>query len=563
MPLAWETLDSEFAQLEDGHGRTIARARDRLVDIPAGAERDTWALAVESSAWFWQGGLAQPCPPDFAAGLPTGSPSMQRAAHRICSVMEWASIIDLDSAGLVRWIAVHRNVCDLAEGTLAGIAVRMALCWKEVLDGGQPVQAADAVRGEAKRAGLSARVVEATALGALALLGGDDTTRALALARRAALMARTEGLPQQEFLASLVLARVRRHAGQSFLAVRILSVLNASMTWRWRGWAAWELLLAGGTGDALPDDGLDESRTTRAAVVLRSTLGAALRGDTSGFGSGSAMLAERVRDCPLLRFEAEAIVIALDAGRPPSAALQSWCQGETSDCPAVLRGLAIVDPNRRPDVAGRAYVVAQPGSPGRRVLALGGALFEREHPTAARLLSTGEAADSGQSGERAHNGHEERTLAAVAALVLAGPSGQTLSDFFLRVYGFSFVTALHEGTLRMLLHRLRKAVAGIGEVRRDNDRVALDLVVPVVVADPRGAQPPETRIVSYLASTGAVSTESAADHLGLPLRTARAILSRLVAAGVCDVVRDGRRVKYKIDDTVVTHFTPITSLDAL
>ncbi len=67
-------------------------------------------------------------------------------------------------------------------------------------------------------------------------------------------------------------------------------------------------------------------------------------------------------------------------------------------------------------------------------------------------------------------------------------------------------------------------------------------------------------MIGYLAFTGAVSTDDAALRLDLPVRTARSMLGRLVEAGICRAVRDGRHVTYAVDDTIFTQLTPITGL---
>ena len=65
-----------------------------------------------------------------------------------------------------------------------------------------------------------ARVIEATALRAMAALSLGNLPEAVAFARRASRMARTEALPPSELLANLVLGRVRRRSGKPHLAAR-------------------------------------------------------------------------------------------------------------------------------------------------------------------------------------------------------------------------------------------------------------------------------------------------------------------------------------------------------
>jgi hypothetical protein len=398
-------------------------------------------------------------------------------------------------------------------------------------------------------------VIEATAIGALALARTGDLPRALVLARRAALMARSEGRPQQEFLTAVVLARVRRHAGRPHLAVRVLTALAGSATIRWRGWVAWELLLAQGeTAGVVGAAG----RAGDAAAALGGALAAAQHGDRAAFGAHADTVLRTLAGCALLRDEAEVALAALDHARPAPAVLLGWCRGDTAPFPSPLHGLGTIDPTRPAGATSRALAVAPAGVAGRRVLPIGVGLFAGEFPRAARLPAAGAPAAGEGGGE---DEGQDRTLAGIAALALAGPDGLTTGEFFARVYGFPLVAERHDGALRVLLHRMRKAVGDAGEIDSDAGQMALRANVPLVVPDPRCAEPAEARVVAYLAFTGAASTELAAERLHLPVRTTRAILQKLVAAGVCRAVREGRRVRYEVDDSIITRLTPITGLD--
>jgi hypothetical protein len=94
-------------------------------------------------------------------------------------------------------------------------------------------------------------VVDAASLRALSM--SDDATailESLDQARRASRMARTEALPESEYLANIVLARMRRLAGFPYLAAHILTAVRRYASAPWHPWIAWELLLAGGLAGA-------------------------------------------------------------------------------------------------------------------------------------------------------------------------------------------------------------------------------------------------------------------------------------------------------------------------
>ncbi|HXU61546.1 MAG TPA: hypothetical protein VN962_07600, partial [Polyangia bacterium] len=123
----------------------------------------------------------------------------------------------------------------------------------------------------------AAAVVQICALRALFAIEAGDHAAGLALARRGSLMARTEAIPSAEWLANLALARARRYARQTHLAVRILEALDRVTAATWRPWLDWERLLAGGT--------IAEDQVTAggAAAALQKLLATARAGDRGAF----------------------------------------------------------------------------------------------------------------------------------------------------------------------------------------------------------------------------------------------------------------------------------------
>lgn len=135
---------------------------------------------------------------------------------------------------------------------LAQTSVSLALVdaikhrWIAVFDGAPW----DDVPSEVVRAGGAidpGLVVELHALRALHELTQGRVREALSTARRASRMAASESILQAEYLANLVLARTRRHAGMAHFAIRVLSALDAVVPPIWKPWVALESALAGAT----------------------------------------------------------------------------------------------------------------------------------------------------------------------------------------------------------------------------------------------------------------------------------------------------------------------------
>ena len=130
-------------------------------------------------------------------------------------------------------------------------------------------------------------------------------------------------------------------------------------------------------------------------------------------------------------------------------------------------------------------------------------------------------------------------------------------EFFHSTYGFEFVHNIHGGPLDVLVHRMRKAITLYGDIDRDDDRITLRLRSEVAIPDPRCCTPIDTRLVRLLSQMGPLSTDAAASELGLPVRTARALLRQFVADGLCRELREGRSVRYQIEDTTFNEPTPV------
>jgi hypothetical protein len=337
-------------------------------------------------------------------------------------------------------------------------------------------------------------------------------------------MARTESLLAEEFLANIVLARVRRQSGRGHLALRILTQLGRVVPRTWRALLDWELVMAGRHPDAPIGPAAD-------AVTLRT---AARAGDRNGLEAATRLLGTRFESCAPFRTEVDAWIEALDPdrskrGRSSSVSSLSssgparWIAGEGGGTP-----LGIADPEEAGGAA--AYVLVRPGVPARRVLRGGVALAAgAEEPVAER---------------------DRRVCSTLAELALAGAPGLGGDELFARIYGFAYTTAKHEDALRTLVHRARAALGETGAIVREGDRLRLVPSRPMVVADPRCVRPAEHRVLTLLASAGgALGARDIAAELRVPLRTVQLALKQLVDDGELRTEREGRNVAYVVEDT--------------
>ena len=386
----------------------------------------------------------------------------------------------------------------------------------------EALREAAAARALAITASSPAVVCDATSIRALATATSGDLEGATELARRASMMSRTEALPEQETLANLVLARVRRLTGRPFLATRILGALARFSSSAWRPWIDWEHTMAGGArADALlPDDD--------AAGSIARALEAARLGNRSGFAQSMDRGFARMRGLAghVADLDAARIALDLDADAGP---LARWRQGLDDEVPRGLLGLTTsADPGDAP-----VFVLARPGAPGARLLGPG-----------APLLEAAGAARLPQMQRR-----QGRTDTALAVLALAGEQGLSEDELFRAAYGFAFSHNVHGGVLDVLLHRARAHVGAAGEITRGRGVLALAVRTPLLLVDPRCAPHDDDRVLQLVARCGRMSAKDTSQQLGLPLRSAQAALEALVATGACTRERNGRAIEYRVDDT--------------
>ncbi|HJL14213.1 MAG TPA: hypothetical protein RMH99_01085 [Sandaracinaceae bacterium LLY-WYZ-13_1] len=430
-------------------------------------------------------------------------------AFEHCLVAAW---VDFDRASLEKWAALGRRV----EPRVAPVERRVTLA--EALlayfEGGPDEAASRGSELAESAAGANdeTMVLLAACVRALAALGRRETDRATELARRASRMARTEGLLPEEYVANLVLARARRHAGRPHLAVRITTALALVVPPSFHRWVAWEACLA---GEPLRRDG------ELAALVDEASAGARERLDAR-----RSALEDRVATCAPMRAELAALVGMLDPRCAATEPVAPWRRGASSEAPLGIRVPA--DPTRA-----AAFVFGrEDGEPGPRLAQAGLGLLPP-----VRSFERG-----GQQKHRVHT--------ALAALASRGGAGMTAEALFEAVYGFAPVPVKHDGVFRVLLHRTRKSLGDAGTIDGGDGRLTLRLRIPIVVADSRYRRPLSEHVLSLVgAGRRGMTAREIARHLELPLRSVQTVLGELVDDGACLAERDGRRVTYVVEDT--------------
>lgn len=389
----------------------------------------------------------------------------------------------------------------------------------------------------AKRAQLAGLAIDAQCAMALAAMIAGDLTQATAISRRASRMARTEGLPQQQYWSNLLLARVRRLNGVPHLATHILNALMVIAPSAYQPWIRWERLLAGTiVGDGPPP----QQPVDRACVALGRVLDAAMKGESDVLVH-SVELLQRVASMPLVRDEAHDLCVGIDpfgSLKAVSDAMRAWLRGESALPPHGLYGVEDiateeVDADRR-DVG---YIFAGPDHRARRVLGF------------AKAPGSADLHDDKRTDRR-----RIRIETGIAVLALAaGPIADSV--FFRQVYGFDHNPIVHSAVLDALVSRMRKALAGVATLERVDSALSLTFVCPARLPDPRCAQPLEDRVLRVLVRAQDGTAKDAAMRLGLPLRTIQEALKELIDGGACAKRRDGRKIAYVIEDTT---FAPPT-----
>jgi hypothetical protein len=445
------------------------------------------------------------------------------------------SSIALDLGAAEAALAIARSAIEAGSGSSTALhletELRSGLCG--VLAGTADEAQVAALRTHAQTAaaeGHAGRVVELHAVRALALLAAGDLDEGLALARRASRMSRTEGLPQPEYLAHLVLARARRQSNRPYFALRILRALVSVVGGAWRPWLAWEWQLAGGERS-----GVDPSAPGAGpfARSLDAALCAAHDVNAAAFRREIAALATLLAPRSPLRSDVEIVRGALDPHLDRTAlhdAIAPWRTGASGSAPAGITALVPFEQSAR----GTALVIARPGAAAERLLAPGAAMWEAENGPAIAI-----ADELGGS----------RTQLLLGELLFAGDAGIAEDELFRSAYGFAFRREMHARILNVALHRVRATLGSAGTLERTESRARVVVHTPIKVIDPRCAPGLEERMLRFLAQRPTTSARAAATDLGVPLRSAQQVLEALVEDGACVRDRNGRQIDYRIEDT--------------
>ena len=390
---------------------------------------------------------------------------------------------------------------------------------------------------QARQRGDAATLCDVTSLRAFASLSCGDLEQALELARRASCMSRTEALLPQECLANLVLARVRRQAGQAHLAIRILAAVKLFAPASMGPWLDWELNLAWGVGNL--------GSVAAPSGRLATSFEAARLGDRHRWQSSVEQLLGTVQGYPPLIGDVRAVAAAVDPLWPEAecpSALRAWRRGETHAIPLGLYALSgcAVTPAR---------VVGWPKGRGTRFLEVGVALCGHE---------------AQYSTIPATRGSRNRPDSLLASLLLAGAEGSSDEELFLATYGFPFKRSSHQGALDVLVNRARRRLEGIAEVERVPGGYRILCSHPVVVPDPRTTAHDSERILRFIAQEGRVDSAAISEALGLSLRKVQRELGTLAQNGVCQRERAGpRRFEYRVEDSIFCEPTKVQAESSL
>ena len=456
-------------------------------------------------------------------------PHLERARH---AILAW------DSGGLDRIVATLGDDTAGWAGWARAWASLLRGEWTDAHDRAATLETDASARKDA------ALVIESAALRALAAAYAGETPRALVTARRASRMARTEAIPEQEYVAHLALAHVRRLTGHPHLATRILGALAQAAPPPFYGWLRWELVMAGAleTAQRLAES-MPSVRTSsaEAAAALEEIVGAAESCDVRRWDAARAVLDRHARS-PMIAADAGAVLDACDLERTPrDTDVIAWCAGATAEGPSRLHGILTRRGSAPPDDSAIAYVIAHPHGERRRIPRL---VWSFSRTDGVVVLAQG----------RRKQGRVE-TL--VSALALAGDGGLDETDCFAEVYEFVYEPEVHKNIFHVLVHRAREWLGDAGTVEVGGGRISLRLERPVLVPDPRCTKPMQDRLLRAVAENRGATAKDIARAIGVSLRVAQAALQELSADGACLAQREGKQVRYVVEDTTFSEPTQL------
>lgn len=408
-----------------------------------------------------------------------------------------AHFVDGDHLAVGEWVAFLRSIASDEAEHLA----RLGSAWSALLldEGNVSLNATIEFARAQKRPALRVEALCAATL----LVVREDASQATDMARKAVRIARTEEMIQQEYLANVVLARCRRREGRPYLAARILTELRRVSCGRWRSWIEWENQLA---------DPFAVTEVAR-AMPLRSVRDGCLQGRREMLSASLAMAR-----CPADRSEVDRLQRGLDPVReafPVELAFQGW------------------QTDREPDEPYGRWILVDPVAGSREISALSLALSDQQGYARCPILGSGQV------------------RAAQVLAVLASRPGEAIPtpEVFQSVYGFAYVAEKHSTVFRSALKRVRDQLGELGVVDRPSaGTVRLLAAQRLSVPDPQSILTLEERILRILSRTPASSAEIAR-LLHVSKRQVQKSLPELIAQGCCSVEKDGRAVRYNVEDT--------------
>ncbi|MEL6544730.1 MAG: hypothetical protein AAFQ82_08895, partial [Myxococcota bacterium] len=442
------------------------------------------------------------------------------------SVIHWnvrAACICFDPDSAHRW-AVFNTIAGAESGRAHCSAVLCSI-WVELATRGPSLDLIAPLRdteSEARSFGCVDLVVESIALQAWCALE-FDVDEATGHARRAARLARTEKHPQQEYLANLILARVRRAAGSPHLSARILYALREVAPPLWQTWLDYELFVSGAIGS-------QGARLANWVTALDSPNSDRLEAFEATVHKTWGVFPQTQRELRLL----------FEAVRPEQPTDNPFMLGETHTIPGCLFGLARL-PGRSPlREMVLAYIYSEPGRAPRRFFRLG---YRRALNLRPELLIAGPCKSS-------------RALALLGRLVFQRTA--RVEDLVSMPYSREFGAAADLTALDVVIHRARRELRDLGTLTRSKDTLSLRLDGSVLLPDGVCIEGPSDRVLLAIGrAVDPASSEEIAAAVGLAPRTVQAVLKTLIEDGVCEVLKEGRRTRYLVVDSVFS--TPITS----
>ncbi|MFK8002014.1 MAG: winged helix-turn-helix domain-containing protein [Polyangiales bacterium] len=490
-----------------------------------------WAYAIRLKRWLNGSAEVEPNVPRAVWQRPQKNEEAT-ALFALCIEVRRAATLRLDGAGVSSCVAYARQLAQDHPGACDELALGVSAAWEAWVLGAPNAESVEALALQGRARGDAQVAVEAQVLRGLHELALRRVADAVQTLRRASRMARVEGVPNLEVLAGIALARARRFQGRPQLALRILRAVAPHAPPPWRRWLSWEAALsgarfAGGRADA-----------TILGALLRAC-DASEQGHADGSRVSLESLSKGAESFAALSQEARAAAALLSVGECTDAPadVAAWIRSEVSEVPPAFRGFIFAS---HIEEAGEscALLLAPTQGSARRVLA-----------RSVRLaMALGYDADSAAAPTH------PRTDSGLATLAF-GRGALPLGVYFEQVYEYPFDSGVHRSMVNMHVKRMRERVGESAGIERDGDTIALHIKRPLILRDARCEETIEDRVLGVLARSDAKSASELARELKIPLRTVQRILRELqVDAGV-EQHKEGRKVRYAVEDTTFSEPT--------